>query len=209
LNGEDQELVDSVVNLSVRYGIITPYTSFLIDENDILSQSGRRDAEEQLSAQSQLMRNEVSGAAAVDAADQMGGFANAEAPAAPPVAAQPTMTAQGTPTNGPQGQTTENGVISGGDAGGGEAFYDDSIAPADEIGQSPIQAVGDKTFILQNGVWTDTTFQPDTMETQKIVFLSDEYFALLDSNPDLAQYFAVGDRVIVVVDDTAYEVTAE
>ena len=48
---------------------------------------------------------------------------------------------------------------------------------------NPIQSVGDKTFILQNGVWTDTTFDPDTMETQKVTFLSDEYFALLDANP--------------------------
>ena len=53
---------------------------------------------------------------------------------------------------------------------------------------NPIQAVGDKTFILQNGVWTDTTFTPDTIQTQKVTFLSDEYFALLDSKPELAQY---------------------
>ncbi|MCL4254715.1 MAG: VWA domain-containing protein, partial [Anaerolineae bacterium] len=38
LNGENPELIDSIVSLSVRYGIITPYTSFLIDENDILTQ---------------------------------------------------------------------------------------------------------------------------------------------------------------------------
>ncbi|MCA9935021.1 MAG: VWA domain-containing protein, partial [Anaerolineales bacterium] len=31
LHGEDAELVQSVVNLSIRYGIITPYTSFLIE----------------------------------------------------------------------------------------------------------------------------------------------------------------------------------
>jgi hypothetical protein len=138
----------------------------------------------------------------------MGGFANAEAPAAPPVAQPVTPAAMPTLETGVINGPTSG--VGGGDAGGeGAAFYDDSIAPADEIGQSPIQAVGDKTFILQNGIWTDTTFQPDTMETQKIVFLSDEYFALLDSNPDLAQYFAVGERVIVVVDDIAYEVTVE
>lgn len=42
LHGEDSELVQSVVNLSVRYGIITPYTSYLIEEDDIFSQTGRR-----------------------------------------------------------------------------------------------------------------------------------------------------------------------
>jgi hypothetical protein len=47
------------------------------------------------------------------------------------------------------------------------------------------------------------------METEKVVFLSDEYFALLDENPELGPYFALGDRVIVVLDGIAYEVVAE
>ncbi|MGB9881002.1 MAG: VIT domain-containing protein, partial [Anaerolineae bacterium] len=32
LHGENKELVDSIIALSVRYGIMTPYTSFLVDE---------------------------------------------------------------------------------------------------------------------------------------------------------------------------------
>lgn len=75
--------------------------------------------------------------------------------------------------------------------------------------QNPVQTVGDRTFILREGVWTDTTFQPDSMETQKIVFLSDEYFALLDAQPELGPYFALGERVIVVVGDVAYEIVSE
>ena len=35
LHGEEQELVDAIVALSKRYGIITPYTSFLIVEDDL------------------------------------------------------------------------------------------------------------------------------------------------------------------------------
>ena len=38
LRVEDPELVQSVINLSVRYGIITPYTSFLIEEDDMFRQ---------------------------------------------------------------------------------------------------------------------------------------------------------------------------
>jgi Ca-activated chloride channel family protein len=37
LHGENPELVQSVVNLSIRYGIITPYTSYLIEEDDIFT----------------------------------------------------------------------------------------------------------------------------------------------------------------------------
>jgi len=50
--GEDKELVDEIVQLSVRYGIITPYTSFLVDEReDVLSEEGRgRVVEKQVEA---------------------------------------------------------------------------------------------------------------------------------------------------------------
>ena len=187
LNGENRELVDSIVNLSVRYGIITPYTSFLIDENDILSQSGRDQAANNLTNTTRSLSQQSSGAAAVGAADAFGEMEAAAAPMAMPM---PTMTAAGT-------------LAPGGMGGGGNEGY------AQEEQVNPIQSVGDKTFLLQDGVWTDTTFDPDTMETEKVAFLSDEYFALLDSKPEIAQYLAVGDQVIVVLDGTAYQITVE
>lgn len=42
LYGEKQEWIDTIVALSTRYGIITPYTSFLIQEKDIFSAQGRQ-----------------------------------------------------------------------------------------------------------------------------------------------------------------------
>ncbi len=79
LQGENPELVQSIVNLSTRYGVITPYTSFLIEEDDIIAQTGAPDlqaeAEQALSAPA-----EVSGAAAVDRAAAEGSLAAAEAP---------------------------------------------------------------------------------------------------------------------------------
>ncbi len=85
LNGESEELVRSVVDLSVRYGIITPYTSFLIEEEDIFTQSGRDDlATEAMAPPGAPV--EFSGAAAVDQARAAGELAEAEAPAALPTA---------------------------------------------------------------------------------------------------------------------------
>ncbi len=46
LHGERREWVDAVVALSIRYGIITPYTSFLIEEENILTEGGRDEAVE-------------------------------------------------------------------------------------------------------------------------------------------------------------------
>jgi Ca-activated chloride channel homolog len=179
LNGENAELVDSIVSLSVRYGIITPYTSFLIDENDILTQTGRAAAAEDITAQT--ANAAPSGASAVDAADAFGSMEAAAAPLA-----MPTMTAAGTPT-----MVDPNAPIVAG------------------VPRNPIQTVGDKTFLWQDGVWTDTTFAPDTMTTQQVVFLSDAYFQLLVDTPALSEYFALGERVIVVLDGVAYEVVSE
>jgi hypothetical protein len=81
-------------------------------------------------------------------------------------------------------------------------------ASTDEYGNviSPVRYVGDKTFILQDGVWTDTTFDPDKMKPLQVSFGGDDYFALVASRPEWGRYFALGDHVIVVLDGTAYEV---
>ncbi|MBL8120117.1 MAG: VWA domain-containing protein [Anaerolineae bacterium] len=184
LNGENPELVDSIVRLSVRYGIITPYTSFLITEDDILTAGGLDRAQEAFAQQAQTLSSTTSGSGAVAAADMNAEMAAANAPA--PVM-MPTMSPAGTMAAPGDAMETD-----------GSVFYNPT---------NPIQTVNDKTFLLQNGVWTDTIFQPDTMQTEKVVFLSDAYFELLEAHPELGDYFALGDQVIVVLDGTAYEVT--
>jgi hypothetical protein len=69
--------------------------------------------------------------------------------------------------------------------------------------------VGNKSFILQGEKYVDTAFDPDTMEPTQVVFFSDEYFELIDTVPELATYFTIGDAVIVVIDGEAYEVIPE
>ena len=79
LHGENEELVQSVVNLSIRYGIITPYTSYLIEEEDIFTQSGRDMIVEEEMAEAQEPAP-VTGADAVDEAEEAGELMAAEAP---------------------------------------------------------------------------------------------------------------------------------
>lgn len=184
LNGENPELIDSIVSLSVRYGIITPYTSFLIDENDILTQGGMERARDDVGQSAASFSSNNTGRQAVDDADMMNSMNMAEAPAAPMMMMpMPTQTAGVGNTIG--GNTAPNAPM-----------------------QNAITTVNAKTFININGVWNDTTFRADTMETVKIEFLSDDYFDLLMQMPELADYFALGQAVIVVIDDVAYEVVS-
>ena len=178
LHGEDPELVDAIVALSIRYGIITPYTSFLIEEDDIFSESGReaisREFREELVADAAAPS---SGSAAVEKAAFQGGMAAAEAPLASFFTLSPT---------------------SGADGG----VSDQKTPDAREV----VKQVGSKTFVLKNDVWTDTSFDESGMETVRVEFLSEEYFDLIRESPVLGDYFALGERVIVVYDGTAYEV---
>ena len=55
LHGSNRELVDEIVALSVRYGIVTPYTSFLVDEEeDALSSRGREQAAQRMADAQEL-----------------------------------------------------------------------------------------------------------------------------------------------------------
>ena len=77
-------------------------------------------------------------------------------------------------------------------------------APAEAYAQE-VQIVSDRAFVLRDGVWTDTTFDPTRLDTVKLPFGSDAFFDFLADHPEIGRYLAVGERVIVVVDGVAYE----
>ncbi|MDY7041660.1 MAG: VIT domain-containing protein [Chloroflexota bacterium] len=80
LHGESQELVDEIVDLAVRYGIMTPYTSFLVNEDvDILSEEGREEtARREYQAMATATPAPAYGAPAVEKAQEDSGLANTE-----------------------------------------------------------------------------------------------------------------------------------
>jgi Ca-activated chloride channel family protein len=162
LHGEREEWVDAIVDLSVQYGIITPYTSFLIDEDDILTEEGRDDAKNDYAA---TPAPAAVGAPAAERADEEGGLYDADS------------------------------------VGGGEALPEEAA--------QVVRLVGSKTFLLQDGVWLDTTFDPSRMETVKVGFGTDAYFDLLAARPEWGAYFALGSRVILVAEGTAYEIVED
>ncbi|HZS00471.1 MAG TPA: VIT domain-containing protein [Chloroflexota bacterium] len=193
LLGTNRALVDEVVQLSTRYGIVTPYTSFFVNEQvDPTSQAGQRAAAE--AVQRNLAAAPATGAAGVAASDaaralQQAPVAAPSPPLLPPPPAAPTGTVAG---GAPLGFTPPGAGAAG------------TAQPAVNVADR-LQRVGDRAFVLRDGVWTDTTYSAG-QETRRVAFGSDAYFALLAERPELAAYFAVGERVIVVLDGQAYEV---
>ena len=171
LHGENPELVQSVVDLSIRYGIITPYTSYLIEEDDIFTQSGRQGIVDEEMEEMAEEPAPFTGAEAVSEAAAAGEMADAAAPLA-----LPTLTA------------SDDGF------GGGTAVSEQ------------VQFVGSKTFVWRDGLWVDTGFDPDVYTVTPVNFASDGYFELVTAVPELADYFAIDQRVLVVHEDVAYEI---
>jgi Ca-activated chloride channel family protein len=166
LNGADPETVDQIVRLSIRYGIVTPYTSYLVTEELPLGEAAQEViVEQELEALS--APQEASGRDAVQKAADQGSMAAAEAP-----------------------------IL--------EYNTSDST---DSVGQ--VGSAGAHSFVLKDSTWIDTRFDPETMTTVKVAFLSNDYFALADADANLRLAFALGPSVIALSGDTAYEVIAE
>ena len=81
-----------------------------------------------------------------------------------------------------------------------EATTDD-----DEVIGVDTRRVAGKTFYLRGGVWTDAEYRPDArLPETKVRFASEEYYALVRREPRLAEYLALGERVIVRLDSRVY-----
>ncbi|HEY83544.1 MAG TPA: VWA domain-containing protein [Chloroflexi bacterium] len=175
LHGESKEAIDQIVKLSIRYGIITPYTSFLVEEPEgALTQRGRDEIIEMAAEEAEAEAlAPSSGAAAVQKAVESMALESADM-------AAPMPTRAASAVSGDEGRA---------------------------VAASTVATVGDKAFILRDGVWTDTTFDPDKMTTTPLPFASQQFMDLLAAHPEAAKYFALGERVIVVVDGRAYETT--
>jgi Ca-activated chloride channel family protein len=160
LQGADQETIDQIVKLSIRYGIVTPYTSYLVTEPMPLGAAEQdRIANEAFSQAQSMATAPASGQAAVEKAAGQGSLAGAQAPAA-----------------------LEAGAA------------------------NQVRIVGAQTFVLQDRVWVDTSYDPQTMQPVQVAFLSKDYFALLKARPDLAGAFALGPQVIALAGGIPYQV---
>jgi Ca-activated chloride channel homolog len=171
-NGEAAELRDEVVDLGTRYGIVTPYTSYLALESE--------------APQNFVTSPRISGAL-------RGRGAGNAAPSPPPAKAAEARVMTGT-----LGVQESKRARSQQDA---ERFDKDSLS-------TMVRTVGRKTFYLRDDVWTDAEFRSEAkLPETSLKFGSDEYFELLSKKPKLGDFFALGEKLIVVFEGRVYRVT--
>jgi Ca-activated chloride channel family protein len=197
LHGASDELVKEVIRLSNRYGIITEYTSFLVDENEqrrmgvpvaeapggvfvmdatVAARNVREEAEKKSA--------EVSGAYAV------GGSANAQ-----------SMKGGGGPA-GPSGAADRakfrNSVVAGKAIQYGQTFN----VQLDNAGRlvdynQKVQHRAGRTFFQRRGVWVDSLAK-DKMSVIQIRAYSRAVSQLIERDTNLGKFVSLGEEVAFV-----------
>jgi Ca-activated chloride channel family protein len=186
-NGEQKELRDEVVDLGTRYGIVTPYTSYLALETNQTVMDVTADGRN-------IQSLPVNGRTANRRPAPSSGITFGGGIAPMKEAAKASTGAVAVQQSKRDRAQQETISISS----------EDKDTPA-----SVVRNVGSKTFYLRDGVWTDAEFKAEARKPETtLVFGSDEYFALLKREPRLAEYFSLGESVIVVYDGRVYRVKA-
>ncbi|MFC1805788.1 hypothetical protein ACFL09_02280, partial [Planctomycetota bacterium] len=181
--GKKKELVDEVVRLGKRYGIMTPYTSFLVVEDGMRPQLATR-----LRAAGERLEKAKEGRRAVDLARSLGGAKHGAA-LAPRPGGKPTAEA---PRRNHFG------------------FADDEKKDLDRVVAETIVHVADKTFyrkpdgILYDSLYDEAKHKKDMVEVKAF---SDEYFELLKKHEGIGRYLAEGKAMVLVFDGKVYKIT--
>ena len=224
LRGENAELRDEVTELARRYGIVTPYTAYLILEDEkqkgvpVASQTQRGFMEDQ-AAQAvtkdawRKAREEKSGEYAIGGARMNQALrANAVVGEAleqnkressfvfsAPAASAP-MPASAMPLSPASRASKPVAIIPA-------AKANVDKAKADYTEQN--RFAGGRAFYQNGDIWVDSLVQKQRKESRRVQvrFASKEYFELMDKHPEVKPWLALGNQVQFVLADTTYEVT--
>jgi Ca-activated chloride channel family protein len=224
LHGETKELKDEVVRLARAHGIVTPYTAYLILEDErsrgvpLTMQNFRELGDDRLAlhdAQGQYFRTRIeaqqpqsrSGEFAVDNARKISELkdgANIQ-------------------------QTRDYDKLAKANASGGRyttLSATGGMKPAADVAGKGISSeeenlgyryttnyaqqakvINGRAFYQNQNVWNDSTAQSrKDLKTINVKFNSDEYFTLLKDHPEAAPWLSLGDNVDVVIGETLYQV---
>ncbi len=191
-NGASDEVVNAIVDLSLKFGIVTPYTSYLVQEPrplTALAPVARGSANN--STQGQVQAGPQAPQDLRPAAKEAASAAAQSAAAAPASGAAAVAASQ------------ERNAL-------------ETAATVQE--HENVRFVNGKTFVQQGliqaasgeavGFWVDTVYT-NAMPLENVVFGSAQYFQLA-SDSDMAQWLAISpEMVIVEANGTALRITAQ
>lgn len=189
LRGRNEELIKELVHLAIRHGIVTPYTSFLADEEvrpDRLAMGMRR-AEARLRAQDAVAGREAVELRAFGRMLMM----------APQAEVAAMVTDEATQT------AVEAALAAAGVAPGAAAEM-----ARTELGriQASIRQLGDRTFFRRGERWVQSTItEEQEKRARRVQMFSDEFFRLVNRyGRRLTQYLINTQPTVVELDGEIY-----
>ena len=216
LHGENAELKNEATDLARQFGLVTPYTAYLImedergrhvaEDNQVMRDMGKDEQAQVESAGAyQSFRADISGSSAVGmakASNAMKGSmhlvdalreANTDAAAAMNVPASTVSAAPAAPMGG--------------------TSYNTISTPSSDAKTRVVQYTQHAKYIagrafFQNGnQWIDNNVSAqNSANSTRIKFASDDYFALLDKHPEARPWLALGQNVKLLLGSSVYEI---
>lgn len=228
LRGENKEVRDEVVDLARRFAIVTPYTSYLIVEDEArrgvpVASRTLQVLDRDTVAQGYFKKNWSSMATTKDGySGTLSGRGNnalkqAESAAVGLEKAKQENLGGVIADNALGADALSAGSVAAKPAAslyaGKRAKADGTKGFAGEIAQKTTDVeqatkfVNGKTFTQNGAQWNDTALQAaQNAKRNRVQFASKEYFELLNDKPDSAQWLALGNTVTFALAGEVYEV---
>ncbi len=217
LHGESDELKTEATDLARQFGIVTPYTAFLImqdeggrhvaEENQVMKDFANDDLGRQAAGEAyDKFKNEADGSAGVAVArsqnamkyamtiDSTMSKANAEAAVA---------------MNVPVAEAMPASAVSAGSMRLNTAITAPSVDPSSRVVQYTQRAkyIAGRAFFQNGNQWIDNNVSSQNSGTSvRIKFGSDEYFALLAQHPEARPWLALGGNIKLLLASTVYDI---
>jgi Ca-activated chloride channel family protein len=194
LHGEEEELKKEVVRLALKFGIVTPYTSYLVLEEEprLALDAGRRPG--------------WAAATAPPGAGGRGGGGGAFG--AEPARAREAREAMMGPGMGAGavGAAVDLGAMKQ----AGAAPMAGARGGASAAAAQSVRALGGKVFYLdpETGFWVDSEYKGEGREV-KMKYLGRAYLALVAQRPDIARFLAVGEKAKLQVGEVGLVVSPD
>jgi len=192
LNGEDKELVDEVTQLAKTYGIVTPYTSYLIveDEDRMVRQNRMPEEARAMSGLTHKLDKGFMEKRKME-------FEDMKRPMGAP-AAQASREVQ---------EMNYSSNIESMLQGKSRLDYTAKDGSTQNMTQQVKNILG-RAFYNNGSAWMDVSVQKQKQGVKKnrVQFASAEYFDLLKKFPKASQFMSLGKNVAFVMNNEVYEI---
>lgn len=231
LHGQNKELVSELVQLSIKHGILTPYTSFLADETvslrdrENLARASRESATQLAAESGRAAFGQRALKGRLQRVDKLDDLKRLASGISQDEEARPTTAA---PAPGQAGAGGRGGARPGGKPAkkrpGRRRVLDyaelkkekaeaeaDGVANFEDSLNSTVVQVGQKSFFRKQGIWQDSTVkEEDEKKATLIVQFSKEYFDLAASHGGkLAKYLVFDEPVVMNLEGKTYRIVPE